>query len=530
MTYPLKHLAVGTLLSAAFFFCASTTDAADQRPLRVEKQTASEIIEGMTDAQRHTLQRQVRISLARHYAKEKDILNWGRMLFPEKFTLPFCEELHGYFVSIRGEERTSTEAPRGHAKTTVKCFLIPIFQALEEPETFRHYLNVQETGDKAVDVNTAIRMELEENDLLREIYGDQVTAEKWTDKKFVLANGVVFSAIGAGQSIRGINYRNVRPDYILIDDLYGEDDINNIESTSKKNDWFWGSLYKARAIGRRTSVHLQGTAINSEDMLEGFKNNPKWRTKTFRQVKDFGKGIVLWEALQTFKQVIAEKEGGIPATIWARECQNERKDDSQSIVKRSWLEGWEYDPEGLTFDEHFKLIEVALGCDPSVGKKGIKKTTSDPTAIITMLIAKHDDSQTEEYYITHLVNDRLSQNERIGTLNRLHDSPPDGYAITRAYLEGQGGFGDFVAEARRRTPLRIKEVTQSKDKLAVLELRSHHFESQRVHISTRIPKHLRDALFHQLTTNFPKHDDLRDAILLPMRGAKKRSRVWEVLA
>ena len=205
---------------------------------------------------RAEMNRQARMRLARLAAAEGDILTWGQALFPEKFPLPFCQELHGYFVSIRGEAFTNTEAPRGHAKTTIECFLIPLYQALVEPESFRHYLNVQATSTKADAVNMAIKLELEENAELRELYGDQVTKSRWTNSQFVLANNVIFSSIGAGQSIRGINYRNIRPDYILIDDLYDEEDINNVEATEKKNDWFWGSLYKARAIGRRTSMHV----------------------------------------------------------------------------------------------------------------------------------------------------------------------------------------------------------------------------------------------------------------------------------
>ena len=474
------------------------------------------------------LEKSLRIEVAKEAASRGDVLAWGKAIFPTKFELPFCHELHDYFVDIRGEERTSTEAPRGHAKTTVKCFLIPIYQALEEPKTFRHYLNVQETGKKAAAVNSAIRLELEENEVLQAIYGDQVTQEKWTEESFVLANGVIFSAIGAGQSIRGINYRNIRPDYIIIDDLYGEDDVDSITATMKKNDWFWGSLYKARAIGRRTSVQFQGTAINSEDQLEKLKSNPQWKDRTFKQV-DFAAKTVIWSEVQSYEDAIAEMENS-PITIWMRESQNERKDDSQSIVKRSWLENWEYDPDELVFTDDLEYKTTELGGDPSVGKEGVKKNKNDPTGIAVINIAQFTDSKAPRYYITQLVNEKLSLNDRITTLNRINENQSDDFRIRAARLEGQGGFGDFVAEAKRRTTLPIKEVTQSKDKLANLELRSHHFQNGNVFISTHIPQKLRDELKHQLCTNFPKHDDLRDAVLLVLEKAAKRASTWRPIA
>ena len=132
---------------------------------------------------------------------EKNILGWGKVLFPEKFTLPFCLDLHNYFIDIRHVDRTTTLAPRNHAKTIIKCFLIPIFQAICEPETFQHYLNVQAEASKAYALNDSIRFEFENNELLIKTYGD-LKGEKWTQKQFELNNGVIFSAWGSGSSMR----------------------------------------------------------------------------------------------------------------------------------------------------------------------------------------------------------------------------------------------------------------------------------------------------------------------------------------
>ena len=74
-----------------------------------------------------------------------------------------------------------------------------------------------------------------------------VQDDKWTEKQFVLKNGTVFTGIGAGESIRGINYKNRRPDYIIIDDLYEDEDAYSLERVQKKNNWFWQSIYKALA-------------------------------------------------------------------------------------------------------------------------------------------------------------------------------------------------------------------------------------------------------------------------------------------
>lgn len=458
--------------------------------------------------------RLARLELARRYAARKDILNWGRILFPEKFPLDFCKPLHEYFVEVRKDPFTGTEAPRNHSKTTVRSFLIPLFQALEEPSTYLHYLNVQSTLTKAMSINMSIKQELEMNENLQELYGNQI-GEKWNEQQFVLKNGVVFTGLGAGQSIRGLNYRNIRPDYVIVDDLYDEDDIYNNEATIKKNDWFWSSLFPARQKTRRCSFHVQGTAINNEDLLERLKSQVRWKCKTFRAITDWDKKEVLWPELNTFEDLMADLED-MSTTIFMRENQNERRDEVSSVVKASWLTNWEYDPAQLTFDDHLQLKEVLLSVDPSIGQN----PGNDFTGIGLILKAQYKDSRNYVYFIEGLWNEHLSLDARILLLQKIADSR-EGHSkpkITRAYLEAIAGFKDFGAEAQRRTSLPIRIVDHVKNKMANLENKSYHFENKRVFLNKNIEKKLKDQLKYQLTTNVPKHDDLRDAILIPLES------------
>ncbi|MDD5302018.1 MAG: hypothetical protein PHS14_02830 [Elusimicrobia bacterium] len=516
------------LLALALAAPQHAAAAQPARPTAVSRYpTEAELL---AERQRAELQRRARVEVARQAAPEGDILTWGKALFPDKFDLPFCLELHEYFVSIRAEPFTNVEAPRGHAKTAIKCFLIPIYQALVEPAAFRHYLNVQATKEKAIAVNLAIRLELEENQELRELYGDQVGETKWTDGQFVLQNGVVFSAIGAGQSIRGINYRNIRPDYVVIDDLYDEEDINNVESTQKKNAWFWGSLYKARAIGRRTSMHMQGTAINGHDLLEVLKKKKRWTSKTFRGVVDKERGLILWKELDAAARadLFADFED-MPTVIFNREVQNERRDDAESIVKKAWLANWRVSP--AEFLRARQLVSVELGCDPSVGKTVHGKVaTSDFTGIALVLKARQEDQPAGayDYLIVGLRNERLSLNKRVDAVIEVAGRFPD-WPATRANIEAISAFEDFAGEVRRKANLRVVSVSKVKDKITNLENKSGYFEGGRVFVSDAIPQKMVELLEYQLTTNTPDHDDLRDAALLVLPDLKPRSS-WRPIA
>jgi hypothetical protein len=459
-----------------------------------------------------------RVAAARAAAARKDILGWGKAVMPGRFHLPYCGEMHGYFVKIRHEPLTDTEAPRDHAKTAIKCNLIPLFQALEEPELFDYYLNIQATMPKALAVNLGIKLELEQNEVLREVYGDQVGADKWTDQLFVLKNGVVFHAVGAGQSIRGTNYRLRRPNYAIGDDLYDEEHINNPEATLKINSWFWSTVYPMMAEDRRTSVHVQGTAINDADLLKELSTKPGVVYKHFAAIDDTAR-TALWPELKTYAQRCAQRDL-MPSVIFAREYQNERRDDSSSIVKASWLQGWEFDPASLKFDGRTnRLLAVFLPVDPSIGAK----VENDKTGMAVILKTQRSDARGADYWITHLVNEHLSLDARILRMQEIIDRQPAGMKVTKARIEAVAGFKDFAAEARRRlTGAGVEEVNVVKDKISVLESKSWHFENKKVHVSTAIPKALRDELFYQLTVNHPQNDDLRDAVLLALDSSSKQ--------
>jgi hypothetical protein len=459
--------------------------------------------------------RQARVEWARRCAKRKDILEWGKALFPEKFYLPFCQKLHGYFIQIRAEPFTNTEAPRNHAKTLIKCVLIPMFQALEEPDLFRHYLNVQATKVKALAVNTSIKAEFEGNTELRELYGDMM-GERWTDQQFVLSNGVIFTSIGAGESIRGINYHSIRPDYEIVDDLYDESEINNAEATEKKNAWFWGSLYPARAKSRRCSVHVQGTAINPYDLLEKLKKQKRWKSASFQSCEDWDQKIVLWPELNTFESLQADKID-MGSLIFGREMQNERLDETTSRIKRSWLTSWEYDPAELRLRlvkeyGHFFIVAKIIGNDPSIGKD----SEDDPTGTALVIKTGYDDGTGNDYWIDGLWNEQLSLEKRVQQLESIAAGQPADSPVTHVEIEAISGFDDYASTVIRRTNLPVHRVEWVKDKLTNLENKSHYFENGKVHLNKNIDPDLKDKLVHQLTNNHPKHDDLRDGVLLTL--------------
>lgn len=485
---------------------------------------SSIMLPAFSGAQVREIKRQVRLVVAERAAKEGNVLLWGKMMMPDKFRLPFCEELHGYIASVRKEKFVSTEAPRGHAKTTVGCVLLPLFQGLVEPMAFRHYLNIQANAEKSLAVNRAIKVEIEQNEYIRALYGDQVGKDRWTDAVFVLKNGVAFSADGAGASIRGINYRSVRPDYVICDDLYDTDsDANSPTSTEKKNSWFWSTLFPALAQDRPTSMHFQGTAVNRYDLFTKLKEDASVSSKTFRAVTNWEKKEVLWKGLKTFEE-FEQMRIRMGTLIFSREFQNERRDDSSSIVKMSWLypedgsASWEYDPSALKFDHEFVYQAGVVTLDPSIGKK----VQSDKSGYAFVIKAQRG-SELPHYYIEALANSHDSFQQRVDRvkamgMNRVREQP-----TTKVRVEVIGGFKDIGDKIAASVGWPVDLVDKVPDKITNLERHSAKFENKRVHINQNIEAGLKQEAAYQVTTNSAKHDDIRDAILL---GLEDESESW----
>lgn len=477
---------------------------------------------------------QARIAKARACAKNKDVLGWGRALMPELFYLPFCQELHGYFVGIRGAELTATVAPRGHAKTLVKCKLIPMFQALEETESFDYYLNVQSTHDKGVELNVSIKHEFDNNDALRRMYGDMVGLTKWTDEVFMLRNGVIFRGAGVGDSLRGMQFLNRRPKYTVVDDLYDDADIGRPERIKAKNDWYWGTLYPAREKGKRTSFHTQGTVAGENDIMlelgEMSKTDLEIKHREFAAIKP--DGTPLWIELNSSKTLETDR-ARMGDAIFDRENMGDRSSRATSIIKPAFLVGWRRSPADFRCDANddpYTLLDVLVGVDPSVGKKQNQNVakTGDPAgyARVWKLHPRHLPGALPVYFIDNVLMKVLGMQERIDSAKDFVTTARPDRPVRRVRVETIAGFDDIGTLIAAAVGVPCEKVPSVADKMLNLERKQPLFQNGRVFINDQLPLDVIKSVENQLTNNRPVHDDGRDAIFLCLEDGKRSMKEW----
>lgn len=137
-------------------------------------------------------------------------------------------------------------APRGHAKSTLATFIVPLWSIYAKRKRFM--VLSSNTDEQSFLYTDAIKREIEENTgLLRDfgnICGDRRELRRglrWTQKDFTVCHQDGFTtrvvAKGTGSSFRGLRVRAYRPDLIICDDI--EDEENTNTDAQRQKVWRW---------------------------------------------------------------------------------------------------------------------------------------------------------------------------------------------------------------------------------------------------------------------------------------------------
>ncbi|MGQ9707187.1 MAG: hypothetical protein ACUVWP_09400, partial [bacterium] len=153
---------------------------------------------------------------------EEDPILFGQIYLPHYFTdpsPPFHHEIINLLEKTRGIP-VVIAAPRDHAKSTVVCLCYALHAILFNRCQFILYICANE--EIAMEKTFFVRLELDENERIAQDFGELRRHAEWADDMFTTTTGIHVRAKGLWQRIRGIKYRQHRPDLIILDDI--EDD------------------------------------------------------------------------------------------------------------------------------------------------------------------------------------------------------------------------------------------------------------------------------------------------------------------
>lgn len=170
------------------------------------------------------------------------------------------------------EQLCLAEAFRGASKSTL-VEEYTILSVLFKDSQFA--LIIGNSYERACERLSAIKHELESNEAIIELFGNQV-GPTWSADVVVLSNGARIQAFGAKQSLRGAKHMNNRPDLAVVDDLEDEDMVGTELARHKARRWFDGSLMPA--LIPTGKVRMVGTPLHPKSLLEEKRNSRNWKS------------------------------------------------------------------------------------------------------------------------------------------------------------------------------------------------------------------------------------------------------------
>jgi hypothetical protein len=212
---------------------------------------------------------------------------FAKVFFPERFSSPFSQ-LHDQIFDLidSGEQRIVIAAPRGIGKTSIVGLALTAKQILFEGSKFIPY--VSKSFDSSVLQTENLKMELAANELVKKVFGQVNTIgadvlDKNFSKKSWIARfredsiGTLVYPRGANQQIRGVLYRNARPDLFVFDDFEDSDEVMNEELREKLKTRFFADYMKAVSrVDRNWRAVYIDTLKHEDALLQNLIDSKDW--------------------------------------------------------------------------------------------------------------------------------------------------------------------------------------------------------------------------------------------------------------
>lgn len=168
-------------------------------------------------------------------------------------------------------------APRDHAKSSAVTLTFGLAAIVFR---FRdHVLVVSDSETQAVTQVKEIKNEILENDRLRADFGITGLLKDTETEIIIMFNDGYQARViakGSEQRLRGMKWRNKRPNLLLGDDLEFDEIVMNPERLKKFKGWFFKQLIPA--CSKTCLVRIVGTILSFDSLLMSLMGDDQWTT------------------------------------------------------------------------------------------------------------------------------------------------------------------------------------------------------------------------------------------------------------
>ena len=356
------------------------------------------------------------------------------------------------YVRDHPNTRAVFQWARGHAKSTHMGVFIPMWLKIQKERQFHTMVLVSKSEQSAIRLLADLQQQLEYNELYIQDFGEQLRAGSWADGEFITNDDCFFTALGRGQSPRGLKNNGRRPDYIIVDDLDDDEMCRNPSRVQEATDWVLTALFGTMEAGRGRFI-MVGNLIAKTSVLQNIIDRPNVHCTRVNIVDDDGNPV--WKENYKLEEVEEMR-----ALMGERRFQRE-------YMNNPLTEGAIFRAEDIHYGEMLPLgrySELVCYTDPSF-RSG---RTADFKATILVGITRDG-----FYHVIKAYCEQTTVSNMIGWHYQLMDMAQG--ATVRYYMEAnfiqdllKDEFDKVGAELGYRVPLREDKRAKG-DKFARIE-------------------------------------------------------------
>lgn len=365
------------------------------------------------------------------------------------------------------QDKVNIICPRGFAKTTIFDRAVSIWLVCYQKSKFT--LLGAKKDDDAVQFMDSIKKTFKENQLIIKCFGELIDNKKFkvNANEIEFTNGCYIKAVGSGTSVRGANFKGIRPTVIIADDYQDEKDILTDDARQKKYDRWTKEIEQVgdkavyrngKKIKSATKIICIGTVLHVDCLMSRLSRNNDYYTILKRAIILDADETVddifssdLW--LQCKKLYFNDKDDNSKET--AKNFYEGHREDMQFSVL--WEEKWDCfnDLAVPYWENRMAFMSELMNDASSIGEKWFKSvrtqsaeeieehtfkktmlcidpasTTNKKSDFTAMVVGS--EATNGFTYIRDIVMDKLEFNQYCNKVVELIEAHED---ITHVYIE-----------------------------------------------------------------------------------------------
>lgn len=365
--------------------------------------------------------------------------NEARELSPTHYEM--WDILNSVFVDDK-IDKLNIVCPRGMAKTTVCDLALSIWLIAYQKSKF--ILLGAKKDDDACQFIDSIKKVFKENKMIIDEFGLLINSKKYkvNANEIEFSNGSYIRAVGSSSSVRGANFKGVRPTTVIADDYQDEKDILSEDSREKKfNRWSKEiekvgdtAVYRdGDKVKSATKIISIGTVLHNDCLISRLSRNKDYYTVLKR-------AIVLGED-QTVEDILESSLWLECKKLYFNDKDNNAKFTAKVFYENNiddmkfpllWEEKWDcFNDIAISYWENRQAFMSEMMNDAtSIGEKWFKSIRTQTTEEIeehnfikTMLCIDPASTQTRRSDFTAMIVGSSADNDfkyiRDMTLNKF---------------------------------------------------------------------------------------------------------------